>query len=662
MIYRYVPLIALLVYSVPPSTRLFAQETAQDPVLFTVGPEKVHLSEFTYVYEKSNGESADYSQQSVGDFLELYQKFKLKVTEARNQHLDEDPALEAELAVYRDQLADKYMSDEAMLGRLTKELYDRMKWRVDVSHILRSLPPNANEVLIDRAIKDLEEAKKQLESGADFASVARKFSQDRSVMQNNGHLGYRRAKLPDGFYDLETAIYNTPNGGIAGPVHSRLGYHLVKVNGRVPDPGTIEIAHILIRTPRNGSVDTTQQEIERLYQMLKDGADFGELAMKYSQDDNNKLQKGYLGSFKSGKYTPEFEKAAFAIPEDGGFSKPVKTEYGWHIIQRISLDTLGSYESEKRHLEELVRNDSRYDLAQEALIERIRKEEHFSRSDVTNEELLAILTKDVFQVNWEVPEPVENKDLFTISDQTYDLHGFLQYLSEHLDARYQGHMVRDPAATVGDILDNYVNHELLAYEKAHLEEKYPEFREIMREYREGIMLFEISKEKIWDRAGKDTAGLRDFYERHRDDYHTPRTVDYDVFKVNTMNPKTLKKVERLIRKKSPGKVLKKLNKAAEVVTHKKQSVLEDVFEERFEVSDDELVNGKLYSISDVESAVTTYGRVNSISEAKPLSFEESRGTVMSDYQRYLEEQWVTQLQDKYAVEINEQVLQSIIKS
>src|SRR5690606_37782485 len=215
MIYRYVPLIALLVYSVLPSTRLFAQETAQDPVLFTVGPEKVHLSEFTYVYEKSNGESADYSQQSVGDFLELYQKFKLKVTEARNQHLDEDPALEAELAVYRDQLADKYMSDEAMLGRLTKELYDRMKWRVDVSHILRSLPPNANEVLIDRAIKDLEEAKKQLESGEDFASVARKFSQDRSVMQNNGHLGYRRAKLPDGFYDLQTAHYNAPNGGLA---------------------------------------------------------------------------------------------------------------------------------------------------------------------------------------------------------------------------------------------------------------------------------------------------------------------------------------------------------------------------------------------------------------------------------------------------------------
>lgn len=296
---RCLPLLTLLLLLSLCSIDLYGQRPTGDPVLFKVGDDEVHVSEFTYVYEKSNGESADYSQKSIGDFLDLYQKFKLKVADARARGMANDPSLDSELAVYRNQLADKYMSDEAMLGRLTRELYDRLQWRVDVSHILRTVPPNAPEVLTEKALEDLEEARKQLESGVEFSQVARKYSQDRSVMQNDGHLGYRRAKLPEGFYELENAIYNTPNGGIVSPVHSRLGYHLIQVNGRIPDPGTIEVAHILIRTPRDGSVDSSQQTIERIYQMLENGADFGELALEYSEDSNNNKQKGYLGSFKT---------------------------------------------------------------------------------------------------------------------------------------------------------------------------------------------------------------------------------------------------------------------------------------------------------------------------------------------------------------------------
>lgn len=662
MIYRFFPAVLVLFAISLSFSVLLAQNATDDPVLFSIGDDVVHLSEFSYVYEKSNADVAKYDEKSVREFLDLYQKFKLKVADARAQGMDQNDQLESELAVYRNQLADKYMSDEAILDRMTKELYDRMKWNIDISHILRLVPEDGAEVLSERAIEVLETAKKEIESGENFEDVARKYSQDRSVLQNHGHLGYRRAKLPSGMYELETLMYSTPVGEVAGPVRTNLGYHLIKVNGRIPDPGTIEVAHILIRKPMQGSVDTSKQVIEKVYQMLQNGADFGEMVEKYSEDKNNNRQQGYLGKFQMGKYTPEFEEAAFAIEEDGGISPPVQTSYGWHIIQRISLDTMGSYESERRYLENLVRSDDRYNLAQDALVARVKEEENYRRTDVTNDQLLEILTKDVFQVNWEVPEPEENPDLFYIGEAGYDLQGFLDFLSGNLDARYQGYHVRDASKVVGEILENYVTHEILKYEKAHLEEKYPEFREIMREYREGIMLFEISKEKIWDRAGQDTAGLRAYYRQHRSEYHTPRQIEFNQFQVNTTNPRVLKKVERLIRKKSPAKVLKKLNKAAEVVSYEPRSLAEGEFLDRFQRGEEDLTEGSLRSYTDQQSGSTWYGHVLDIGEGTLLDFEEARGTVMSDYQKYLEEQWVAQLKKKYDIEINETVLESIIRS
>ncbi len=663
MTYWCLPLATLFLLLSLCSIESSGQNPSDDPVLFKVGDDEVRISEFSYVYEKSNGDTASYNAQSVNEFLDLYQKFKLKVADAREHGMDQNSQLESELAMYRDQLADKYMSDEAILDRMTRELYDRMKWNIDISHILRTVPQDGAEILSERALQALEDARKELENGEEFSVVARKYSQDRSVLNNNGHLGFRRAKLPNGMYDLETAMYTTPVGEIAGPIRSHLGYHLIKVNGRKPDPGTIEVAHILIREPQRGGEDTSKQVIDRVYAELKKGADFGELATKYSQDNNNNKQNGYLGKFQMGKYAPEFEEAAFSIKEDGGFSEPVKTDYGWHIVQRLSLDTLGSYESERRYLENIVRSDDRYNLAQDALVERIKSEENYRRTGVTNEQLLEILTQKVFQVNWEAPQISENPDLFFINETAYDLQGFIVFLTQNLDARYQGHLVRDANKTMGDILDNYASHELLKYEKAHLEEKYPEFREIMREYREGILLFEISKEKIWDRAGQDTAGLRSYYQQHQNMYRTPRNISFNRFQVNTTNPNVLKKVERLIRKKSPQKVLKKLNKAASVVSYDTSTMLEKGFRDHFSSGgDSELVKGSLRSRVNSDAGSTTYGHITSIQEGQPMDFEDARGAVMSDYQKYLEEQWISQLKEKYDIELNESVLKSIIKS
>ncbi|MBY5956975.1 peptidylprolyl isomerase [Membranicola marinus] len=662
MNFRLIPISVCLLILFGFTAPLHAQKAMEDPVLFSIGKDNVRVSEFEYVYEKSNGADADYSAESINEFLELYKKFKLKVADARSRGMENNEQLEAELAQYRNQLADKYLSDDAMLDRLTKELYNRMKWDIDVSHILRMLPPGTPKEVKEAALEKLKEAADALASGVDFSAVAKKYSQDRSVSSNGGHLGYRRAKLPDGFYELETAIYNTAAGEMTYPVYSTLGVHLIKVHGRRPDPGTIEVAHILIRHPNPGEKDTSRQAIERIYEMLQAGGDFNKIAQQYSEDKNNRRQNGYLGKFKTGTYAPAFEDAAFSIPEDGAVSPPVETEFGWHIIKRISLDTLKDYEDEKRFLEEKIRSDDRYQLAQQAFLNRIKKEENFRKMDVSNEELLDVLTKKVFVMNWEVPQEYENRPLFQIRDSIYDLENFINYLAANLDARYQRSVVRDPASEVGHILDQYIDHEMMVFEKAHLEEKYPEFREIMREYREGIMLFEISKEKIWDRAGQDTSGLRSYFDKNRSDFHTAQNIYYNEFIVNTTNSRVLDKVEKLIRKKTPEKVLKKLNKAAEVVTYQSKKVSEGEFQDHFGTGQIKLADHEIYKKANSAAGITIFGQVQRIEPGEPLEFEDARGAVMSDYQKYLEDQWISELQKKYDIKLNESVLRSIIKS
>ena len=645
------------------SAGIHAQNPDQDPVLFTIGEEDVRVSEFKYVYEKSNGADADYGEESVREFLDLYKQFKLKVEDARAQNLEKNPDLQAELEMYREQLANKYMSDHSVLGTLTRELYDRMQWEVDVSHILVRLSEQASEEIVKIALSRIENAKKELEAGKSFSDVAATYSQDRSVSDNKGHLGYRRAKLENGFYDLETVIYNTPVGEVSDPVRSRLGFHLIKVHDRRETKGNFEIAHILIRNVARGAKDTTHQEIKKIHMMLQEGQDFATLAKKYSQDKNTNEEGGYLGFFTLGTYAPEFEEAAYNLEKNGDFSPPVKTSFGWHIIQRISVKKPGTYEEEKHFLEGQIRTDSRYELAKRALTDQIKQQENFHDYNTDPADIVDIIGGDVYRYQWAPPEEVEPVPLFRLRDKDYDLTHFVEYLQENRDVRMTRSSSNfEPVSAMNVLLNKFTEDKVLEFEKAHLEEKYPEFREIMREYREGILLFEISREKIWDRAGTDTEGLQNFYANHKSDYHQPHQLHLDDYTVSTTQPKVLKKVKKQIRKKSPEKVLKKFNKAAEVIKYNDLTMEEEAWLEELDTDQTEVSEGYVAEKSDEKTGRTRFSKIRKIDRGAPLDFEEARGAIMSDYQKFLEKQWVNELRENYEIKVDENVLQAIVRS
>ena len=94
------------------------QAQTEDPILFSVGGKNINLSEFKYIYQKTNGDKADFSRQSLEEYLDLYVKFKRKVSRARDMKLDTITALQQELGGYRQQLANSYLVDKEVSDRL----------------------------------------------------------------------------------------------------------------------------------------------------------------------------------------------------------------------------------------------------------------------------------------------------------------------------------------------------------------------------------------------------------------------------------------------------------------------------------------------------------------------------------------------------------------
>ena len=307
-----------------------------DPVLFTVDGTPVHRSEFDYIYSKTNGPDADYSKESLDEYLNLYVNFKLKVQKAKEMKLDTIKSLQQELDGYRRQLADSYLIDREVTEKLVQEAFLRSKEDVDVSHILIKLAPNPSPEDNLKALEKARSVKAELESGKSFKELALKYSEDNSVKKNQGHIGWVTAIFPKGFYELETAAYSTEKGQVSEPVRTGAGYHILTVHDRRPARGEVEVAHILIRPEKSDDGIKARNRIDEAHEKLATGEDFSKVAKEYSDDKVTANKGGYLGFFGINRYEKAFEDAAFGIAADDEFTKPVKTAAGWHVIKRIS--------------------------------------------------------------------------------------------------------------------------------------------------------------------------------------------------------------------------------------------------------------------------------------------------------------------------------------
>ena len=629
---------------------------SDDTVLMTVGDQEVTVGEFRYIYEKNNGEGADYSRMSVNEYLDLYTKFKLKVAEAKSMGLDTVSVLNKELEGYRKQLADSYIMDKEVVKTLVKELYDRKSQDIRLSHILMSVSKRASSTEIESKRKSAQEILDKLKKGEDFVGLARKYSEDKNSGKNGGDFGWLTAKLPTGFYDFESALYDLKVGELSDLIRTPLGWHIIKKTDTRPARGQIRVAHILKRT-NQANPTLAKKEIDRIFAELANGGDFEELAKENSDDDKTAKKGGELAPFGIKVYEGSFEEAAFELTKDGDFTQPIKTKIGYHIIKRLEKIDLEPYPQFEAKNTASIKKDSRYETQKEKVIENIKVSAQYKLNKNVLDAFASKQTEELYTYKW---KPTEMKDevLFTFGGKKdYMLSEFMTYLKSNTRKRLRFDKKDPITQSVESLLNDYVKESTLKYEQSNLEARHPEYKSLMREYEEGILLFEASKEEVWDKASKDTLGLYTFYEQNKSNYMWLPRADVATYTVKADGKKS-QDVYKCAKKKNDEKLLEKFNKKETILTSEVEKI------ERASKGQEgmEWKEGARSEYNyDAKTGIGSFKKILKIYEPTIKTLQEARGYVIADYQDKLEKEWVKKLKNKYQVNLNKEVIDQMIK-
>ena len=638
----------------------FAQQP-NDQVLFTVKNTPVMVSEFQQIYSKTNQQKADFSEASLQEYLDLYIKFKLKVQKARDMQLDTVPAFQSELEGYRQQLAASYLVDKEVTDKLVQEVYEHMKQDVDISHIFISCDINANAADSLRAYNRAVHLLQQIKKGASFEQLAVDSSEDKSAKENRGRLGFVTAMLPNGYYQLEKAIYAAKPGTVAGPVRTNSGYHIVQVHAFRPARGEMEVAQILIRSGENEEDGVRKRMlVDTIYAHLQRGDNWDEVCARFSEDKVSAVKGGYIGFFGINRYQRNFEDAAFALANDGDIAKPITTTIGWHIIKRISKRDIGSFEENRRALSERIKRDSRSEVAKQSMIDRIKKEGNYKEFPEALAKWAAAQQDSIFLTfKWKPnPDKPQTRLMQYGKDKGFTVADFEAYCARASRERMRG-MGNPVKEVINSLYQAWSDEVALQFEESQLGDKYPEFKSLMREYEEGMLLFDAAKQEVWDRANADSTGLEQFFKENlKTKYTWDERAVVSTYTLKSDDNDLLLKVRNFAAKKSPEEVLSKFNKKEEVLVR-----LEKTYEKgkRRELNDIWEVGAMTNAQSDAGSKTASFMKIEEIIPPSPKALNEARGYAVADYQEYLEKQWVDKLRQEYPVKVNEGVFKTLVK-
>lgn len=639
----------------------FAAKAQKDPVVMSIDGKPVTQTEFLQIYTKNNP-NPSFDKDSLDRYMELFQVFKLKVAEAEALGYDTIPRLKKELEGYKKQLALPYLIDSVQNQNMVTEAYNRTANEVRCSHILIKLDPNASPKDTLDAYNRLLGLKARIEKGEDFASVAKSKngSEDPSVVNNGGDLGYFTAFQM--VYPFEEKAYNTPVGQVSAPFRTRFGYHILKVTDKRPARGTIKVAHIMIATGREASTETRQnaeKKINEIYDSLVAGAAWDKMVNAYSEDANSTKKAGELPTFGSGtsqRMVLEFEDAAFALKEVGQFSKPVKTQYGYHIIKLLEWSPVKSFDVIRRELQAKVNKDERSKVTQDSFVQKLKTQYNYQDKSAKGLEwFVNNLDSNYYVGKWKATELKSNKTLFVLGGQKFKQKEFAQYVEKN----FRSVRKDEASVVVKQLYTQWEKAAILAYEESFLPAKYPAFKALVQEYHDGIILYEIMQDQVWNKAVKDTAGLRTFFNENRGKYSWSERINATVYECK----------DEHIAVQVYGMLLKSdtiTSKNVIEVINKDSELNLKVRMNKFELKQTAYLNNRNWTLG--LNPVYSYEgkwyvvKVAEIMPPAPKEFTEAKGLATSDYQVYLEKKWLDALRSKHQIVINTDVLYQLGKN
>ncbi len=641
-------LLSVLSFMSVPLLMTFAQD---DPVVMTINGKDILKSEFEYIYTKNSRQQIE-DKLTVADYADMFINFKLKVDQAERMRLDTASTFIKELAGYREQLSKPYLVDKNVEDSLVNEVYERMQENVEVSHILLRLEKDATEAKRIAVRARLMKIKERIAKGEDFHSLAKELSEDPSAKQNSGALGYIKPFLT--VLPFEDAAYATAVGEVSDPVRTEFGYHLILVTNRRKEEGELRTAHIMKsygQNPNEEEIAESKKEIEDIYAQLKAGADFAELAQNESDDNGSARYGGKLPWFGRGRMVPEFERETYVLENPGDITEPFRTAYGWHIAQLLESRGIGDLLEVRQEIMRKIARDERGAMSKNILVSKLMGEYAVEINAQTRAAIVAYLEdrkldSEFVDFLYQMNAPLIQSTV--INRTTYDLAGFLKDKAVN---KYE-----EAISEFDKYMRDYVNAEILTFEKSQLENKYPEFNNLLQEYRDGILLFEISTKEVWDKALTDEEGIAKYFKKHKRDYKwdEPR---YKGFVIACKDKDTEKEVKKLIKDYPVDSLLtvlpREINRDGE-----SRVVVEYGLHKRGEHRGfDNLAFGKGTQEWMGDYPVQFFKGERQ--RRYPSDYTDVKGQVVSDYQTYLDKQWIQEMRKKSVIEVNEDILKTI---
>ena len=619
-----------------------------DDILFTVDEDPVKATEFIRVYKKNLDLVKDESQKDVDAYLQLFINYQLKVKEARRLGLDENKTYLREFNNYKKQLTKNYLSDNKVTDDLVKEAYERTTNDVKASHILIRLDESEKDTIqVYNQLMDLR--KRVLKEG--FEVVQKEIHNGKTVFAED--LGYF-----GGFkmvYPFETAAYNTSVGELSMPFRTRFGYHIVKVHDKRKALGQVTVAHIMVSNQQKDSTIVPKERINQIYDKIQKGEKFESLAKQFSDDKSSANKGGALSPFVGGQLgSEEFESEAFALQNSGDISKPFQTQYGWHIVKLIRKKGIQPFEEVEAELKNKVKRDSRSKLINSALIKKLKSKYNVIENTEGQDYFVSILSDDYFKQSWKIPEDLKEGSLIRIGDKDISYKEFANQIMA--SQRKYSRQKLTPKAVIEKEYEAFLDSKIMKYHEENLEFENEEFAFVLKEYRDGLLLFDLMEQEVWNAAAKDSVGLQDFYEKNKANYVWKDRADAVMLSSSSKSKIEMAK-QQLENGDTIDHILSQNNSegASDVLTTSR--IFEqgdDVLPTEFEFSKGV---SKIYQHNDAFHVI----QVKEVLPATNKTLKEAKGNVVSDYQNHIEQNWIKGLNERYDVKINNKVLKRVKK-
>lgn len=635
-------------------SQLSAQNAKE--VLFKIDDKPYYTDEFVRIYKKNLDLVKDDSQKDLNHYFDLFLGYKLKVAKAYKLGLQHGTKYQNELNSYRNQLAKGYLNDSKVTSKLIEEAYNRNLIELRASHILISFDESVKGADTIPFYTRALELKRRIEKGEKFEDVAVVESQDPSVKDNKGDLGFFTAFRM--VYPFECAAYKTPVGQLSNPVRTRFGYHIIKVTDSRPNKGEVAVAHIMLAKPADNNaalLEKNQKTIAEIYTKLQQGENFEALAAQFSEDKSTASKGGVLQRFGAGQLSAEeFENVAFSLDKKGAISQPFETQFGWHIVKLIDQFPIQPLDQMKAELENKIKRDERSLIITNTLAQKLKSKYSFETNTKEYKNAEKAVTEEIYSQTYELPKDKENLrgDIATINKtKKIGTPSFMNFIN----SQQKNKLTTKPLnKLVAELYDKWKDEQLIVYYNENLENEFPDFKYIMDEYRDGLLLFELMEQEIWNKSKSDTLGLQAFYESNKGNYQWKKR--YDVAILSSTDEQAIQKASSYLQKgKDIDFIKQKLNKDNKVVLMSKSGLYEEDYDVLKKMTfvqsgvNPVFKDGNYYFVVQVKNII--------LPENKTIS--ECKSKLVNDYQQFLESHWVDNLKKEFTITIENATFEKV---